>query len=126
MRHAFLLAILALATACGGSDRSNSSVGSASDQDRSPEGNRTAKELSYIDLNEGRIKQKLKDPESATFRNSRVYYAVAPMVCGEVNARNSFGGKNGYQRFISGGEIQVLEEEMAAGEMDKTWNQICR
>ncbi len=94
--------------------------------ERSPEGNRTVAEIAYIELNEGRIRQRLKDPETARFRNVRVYYSAAPVVCGEVNARNSFGGAGGYQRFISGGTIQILGEELAPGEMAKTWDRLCR
>ena len=81
---------------------------------------------SYIDLHKNRIKNRLKDPSSATFRNTRVYHAITHVVCGEVNSKNSFGGYIGYQRFVSGGSIQVLEEEMGEGEMDKTWRQVCK
>ena len=84
------------------------------------------KELAYIELHKKRIKERLKDPGSAQFRNVKVYHGVAPVVCGEVNAKNSFGGYIGFQRFISGGTIQVLESDMATDEMDKTWDQICR
>jgi hypothetical protein len=113
--------MLALVLAgCGGS----SSSGTA-EAERSPEGNRTANEIAYISLHEGRIKAKLRDPDAAQFRGTRVYYSVAPIVCGEVNAKNGFSGRAGYQRFISGGSVQVLEEEMAPGEMDKTWARLC-
>lgn len=97
---------------------------------RSPEqraaDDRAAKEPAYIAVQENRIRDKLKDPKSAEFRNVHVYYAIAPVVCGEVNSRNSFGGMNGFQRFISGGDIQVLDENMARGEMDQSWAKICR
>ena len=119
-----IIALILLTAACGSSDSSSASHEDGK-SDRSPEGNGTVKELTYIDLNEDKIRQKLKDPESAKFRNSRVFYAVAPIVCGEVNAANSFGGKNGFQRFVSGGTVQALEEEMAEGEMDKLWAQVC-
>lgn len=50
-------------------------------------------------------KSGLKDPDSAKFRN---LYEVAGMkddggnhaVCGEVNAKNSYGGYVGYRRFM--------------------------
>lgn len=64
----------------------------------------------------------MKDPGSAEFCNTFVSNAIgAPVVCSEVNAKNSFGGYTGFQRFVSGGSIQVVETDMAAGEMDKTW-----
>jgi hypothetical protein len=113
---AFPLVTLVACGACGG----------APAPDRSPQGNRTAKEVEYIRLHQDRIRAKLRDPSAAEFRNARVYYAVAPTVCGEVNARNGFGGASGFQRFVSAGDIQVIEEQMAPGEMDKTWAQVCR
>jgi hypothetical protein len=68
----------------------------------------------------------LKDSEIARFRHVFVSYAIgAPVVCGKVNAKNSFGGYSGFQCFISGGTIQALETDFAAGEMDKTWMQVC-
>lgn len=56
----------------------------------------------------------LRDPSSATFRN--VHFGKRPpptktlkiIVCGEVNARNGFGGFTGYQHFIvSGSEVHT-------------------
>ncbi len=45
---------------------------------------------------------KLKDPESARFRNIRSVGdqgAVGEIVCGEVNARNAMGGYVGFRKF---------------------------
>ena len=74
------------------------------------------------------VKARLKDPSTAEFRNVRVSESSgAPLVCGEVNSNNSFGGKGGYQRFIFGGTQGLFfEEQMAAGEMDKAWPLLCR
>ena len=45
----------------------------------------------------------LKDPDSAKFRNVRfVKYNNQIVVCGEVNAKNSYGGYVGFSEFISG------------------------
>ncbi len=84
------------------------------------------KEAIYIVVNQERITARLKDSGSAQFRNVFVSNAIGtPVVCGEVNAKNSFSSYMGFQRFISGGDIQVVETDMAAGEMDKTWTQVC-
>jgi len=80
--------------------------------------------MSYILGEQEKIKGRLKDPTSAEFRN--VFVSSSYAVCGEVNAKNSFGGYSGYVRFISGSDMQVVETDMAAGEMDKTWPQICK
>lgn len=45
----------------------------------------------------------LKDPESSRFRNLRfVKYEGRVVVCGEVNAKNSYGGYVGFENFIAG------------------------
>ncbi|WP_420722498.1 hypothetical protein [Hwanghaeella sp. LZ110] len=46
----------------------------------------------------------LKDPESAQFRNVFITTPTqGTAVCGEVNAKNSYGGFTGFQYFITGG-----------------------
>ena len=45
------------------------------------------------------VRDRLKDPNSAQFSNVKV---VEGLVCGEVNAKNSFGGYAGRQRFWGG------------------------
>jgi hypothetical protein len=49
------------------------------------------------------VKEKLKDPNSAQFSNLRAYQKDAHMiaVCGDVNAKNSYGGYVGATPFIS-------------------------
>lgn len=116
-----MLVLLTISIAgCGKSDSANVA------SERSSEGNKTVNELGLIELNQDRIKKLMKDPDATKFQNSRVYYAIAPIVCGEVNSANGLGGKTGFQRFISGGTIQVVEEQMEVGEMDKLWPQVCK
>ncbi|MCD9005185.1 hypothetical protein LDO31_02850 [Luteimonas sp. XNQY3] len=84
------------------------------------------KDQNYTYEMQRRVQRNLKDPASAEFRNVHLSKkSGAPVVCGEVNSKNSFGGMGGYQRFVSAGDIQALEEQMGAGEMDKTWAQVC-
>lgn len=74
------------------------------------------------------VRAKLKDPGSAEFKD--VYFNRGgdgiPMTCGQVNGKNSFGGRNGYQRFISSGssELTFLEEEVS--DFVIVWNRFCR
>lgn len=44
------------------------------------------------------ILSNLKDPESAKFSNMRLWLVV---LCGEVNAKNSFGGYTGADKFYA-------------------------
>lgn len=76
----------------------------------------------YIATAQQMIRDKLRDPGSAKFRNVRVGpYLNTKIVCGYVNSRNGFGGMTGYQRFAVSG-MAVLEEEAAPGEMDLIWS----
>ena len=48
------------------------------------------------------VKYRLKDSESAKFRNLRMSktHSGGDIVKGEVNAKNSFGGYAGFEKFI--------------------------
>ena len=48
-------------------------------------------------------KKTLKDPDSAKFKNIRMMdYDGGKVLCGEINAKNSYGGYVGYKRFVAG------------------------
>lgn len=73
------------------------------------------------------VRSKLKDPKSADFEG--VFFnrgkTNVPVTCGLVNAKNIFGGRSGYQRFLSAGkpEITFLEEEVS--DFSESWQQFC-
>jgi hypothetical protein len=84
----------------------------------------------WIARGEEAVAANLKDPSSAQFRNVFFHMAKidgkdAPISCGEVNSKNSFGGYNGYQRYISAGtpELSYLEEEVA--DFSRAWKIMC-
>jgi hypothetical protein len=85
----------------------------------------SSKESAWNYASQKAVRAKLKDPKSAEF--SEVYFSRRgglPMTCGHVNAKNSFGGYAGAQRFISaGGEMTYLEDEVEG--FDKLWNRMC-
>ena len=71
-----------------------------------------------------RVIEDLKDPKSAQFR--RLYISEwsiqgrkALALCGEVNARNSYGGYTGFQRFIADKDGVVFDKELYV------WDDIC-
>lgn len=117
MRKMLVISGMFFLASCGG-DNSGSEY-AASD---------TGKEIAWNQLGEDAIRAKLKDPASAEFRNVKFYDGSGkPITCGEVNAKNGFGGYGGFERFISAGDvITVMESEMAKGEMDQTWAQFCK
>lgn len=87
--------------------------------------NEKYKELSWIEIGKDSVRNKLKDPSSAEFRNVFFNNNGTPVSCGEVNSKNSFGAYKGYQRFISAGSVlTVLEEEISDG-IQPVWNQYC-
>lgn len=76
------------------------------------------------------IRQRLRDPQSAEFRN--VHLATGStgvtVTCGEVNAKNGFGGYSGFVGFISnGGALSSLASDFKNGkEFLKSWKQLCQ
>lgn len=81
----------------------------------------------WIIQNEDLIRRRMRDPGSASFRDSYVSRSSgSPIVCGYVNGKNGFGGYTGFQRFVSAGSVvQVIELPMKSGEMDELWRNLC-
>lgn len=76
----------------------------------------------------------LRDPSSAQFRNVRriQHENGTTQFCGEVNARNGFGGMAGFKRFEAGvtnrggASAQIDSSETLTGShFDAGWNQFC-
>lgn len=67
------------------------------------------------------VSKNLKDPGSAEFRNQS-------RRCGEVNAKNSFGGYTGFRRFMAANENMVVFEgdgRMDPEEFNLAWRKAC-
>jgi hypothetical protein len=61
------------------------------------------------------IKEQLSDPDSAEFRNQILFRSLgvnAPVVCGQVNSKNGFGGMTGYQGFVGYPGTVFLQEQL--------------
>lgn len=70
-------------------------------------------------------KARLKDPDSAEFRN--IYVSVSNgerIVCGEVNSKNSFGGYSGFQSFVGGASFILLKEDGKI--FEDIWDEVCK
>lgn len=76
----------------------------------------------------------LRDPSSAQFRNVRriQHENGTTQFCGEVNARNGFGGMAGFRRFEAGvtnrGEASARidsPETLAGTHFNAAWGQFC-
>jgi hypothetical protein len=80
----------------------------------------------YLAAEEAKIRQVLIDPESARFRNDFALRKDGePVVCGEINYKNSLGGYVGYQRFIWGRDVQLFGFAISADEMVRQWEARC-
>lgn len=66
------------------------------------------------------VANSLKDPESARFRGVKVKWEN---VCGEVNAKNSYGGYVGYRRFYAIDSVDVHMEGDRFSE--DQWDRFC-
>jgi hypothetical protein len=56
---------------------------------------------STVRMVQATIREMMKDPESTKFRRTKTYRTKFgdQIVCGEYDARNSFGGYNGYEEY---------------------------
>jgi hypothetical protein len=83
----------------------------------------------WINRTKDAVRSKLRDPDSAKFRNLTFHrFQGAPIVCGEVNSKNGFGGMTGYQGFIGAADVvgPFLEEQMEDGEWPKLYALACQ
>lgn len=85
------------------------------------------KEMVWVEKGKDAVKARLKDPDSAKFRE--VYFFRGkdniPMTCGQVNSKNSFGGFSGFQHFVSGGSAELTFLEKEVKDFHKAWNRYC-
>ncbi len=64
---------------------------------------RAAPPPSVVAATKSMLRERLRDPESARFRRIRAWRSAAGdvILCGELNARNGFGGYVGYRSFYA-------------------------
>lgn len=117
---ALLTIISPLSFGCGGPTAPNGRVDQAVPN---------AVELSeFAVLSKYRLKERLRDPDSAAYRNVRIYRHPKSdggfVFCGEVNARNGFGGMAGFERFVASPTHAVIES-MGPSAFVEGWEQFC-
>ena len=72
------------------------------------------------------VASSLKDPQSAvfddvTYRKRRGLHVL----CGRVNAKNSFGGYAGFRQFIALNGLVQIHNVGQQGRWSRTWNDLC-
>ena len=81
--------------------------------------------LTLTSLGEKYVREKIRDPGSAQFRNQFIGKGGAP--CGEVNAKDAFGTYIGFQRYISvARELTLLAQDVAPADFEESWRELCR
>ncbi len=93
--------------------------------DAAQKSNRHMQQLVWVEQSKDAVRGRLKDLKSAEFKEvffNRV--KGTPMVCGQVNSKNSLGGYTGYQRFVaSGNTLAFFERETQ--DFPTVWNKYC-
>ncbi|WP_312834772.1 hypothetical protein [Comamonas sp.] len=62
------------------------------------------------------IADKFKDPDSVRFRDLYLANKGLPALCGEVNAKNSYGGYTGYKGFFYNPVQAYIDDQQELGE----------
>lgn len=79
----------------------------------------------------GLIRERLKDPDSAQFKD--IYQASAP-ICEQVNAKNTLGGYTGFKRFyvikaidgrVGHSSRILIEQDNEVKEFDDLYQLMC-
>lgn len=119
-RRICLLATFALFTsACGSGEP---------DSESNPDSRDAATLAQFATLSKYKIEERLRDPSSAVYRSVKIYEHPnsdgGVVFCGEVNARNGFGGMVGFERFVAHPTTAALES-MGPAEFQSGWNKFC-
>ncbi|WP_370034707.1 hypothetical protein [Qipengyuania mesophila] len=120
VRRICLTATFALfVSACGGGE---------SDSESGPNSRDPATLAQFATLSKYKIEERLRDPSSAVYRSVNIYEHPnsdgGVVFCGEVNARNGFGGMGGFERFVATPTIAAIES-MGSAEFQSGWNKFC-
>lgn len=77
----------------------------------------------FAKLGKAAVLDKLKDPGSAQFKSA---FVNGISYCGEVNAKNSYGGYNGFKRFVALHGIATIEDPAdISGSFENVWRDSC-
>lgn len=122
-----LLFIVAAVFLSGTGDGPTGSAAGTAKDNRSAAMDQELKQIAWMDRGKDMVLQKLKDPKSAEFRD--VYFFQGsdgvPMTCGQVNAKNSFGGYTGFKHFVSAGTADLTYLETEVKDFHVVWNKYC-
>lgn len=123
-----LIALIATCDLPENETSSNNAV-EAGDADAADQPLDSAGQALLVQMGRDAVKARLKDPDSADFRNVGYYSGgetEGAAVCGEVNSRNSFGGYTGFERFVAAGNAAFFESDTNDGRFGPdVWDRLC-
>lgn len=81
----------------------------------------------FVAMAKASITSQLKDPDSAQFKSLFISGKTAPVLCGELNGKNSYGGYVGYRRFYSTGKplLNGIETDKDNYVFQNMWPNMC-
>ncbi|WIX34151.1 hypothetical protein QO259_05670 [Salinicola sp. JS01] len=98
--------------------------GCFSDEKNTEQARKLSRTYEVREIFRSAVRSGLKDPSSAQFRNEFFGQSGGNAIgCGEVNAKNSFGGKSGYKRFVTAGKSVSIEGE--SEDFSALWGVFC-
>ena len=80
----------------------------------------------YISRANAVLVQNFKDPESVKFRNISLSLTDVPIVCGEVNGKNSYGGYTGFKKYYTTDTKDFSGVDDGSGKFSIIWDRYCQ
>ncbi|NDP40593.1 MAG: hypothetical protein GZ093_17965 [Rhodoferax sp.] len=82
--------------------------------------------VDYINRANATLIQNFKDPESVKFRNISLSLVDVPIVCGEVNGKNSYGGYTGFKKYYATDTKDFGGVDDGSGRFSTIWDRYCQ
>ena len=83
-------------------------------------------EKQYIEEAKSLLIKNFKDPDSSNFREVYISRRDVPVVCGEVNGKNSYGGYVGFKKFYATDTPNFFAIDDGSRKFDETWERLCQ
>jgi hypothetical protein len=81
--------------------------------------------IDFVKKSKERITSSMKDPSSVLYRNLFISNQNTMTLCGELNAKNSYGGYVGFRRFMVSLEIGIQRIEDEPKGLEALWYSVC-
>ena len=91
----------------------------------------TKSDVTYITRAQAYVKHHLRDPSKTRFRYlyvKRKKKLGFPIVCGQINTKDTSGNYSGWQRFVAtpAGDYYSIEKQLVSWDFKKVWDKVCR